>query len=40
LAGVEGWVEERYGFETVLLRLEFIGQAAAVKLTAGELEEI
>jgi hypothetical protein len=24
----------------VLLRLEFIGQAAAVKLTAGELEEI
>jgi transcription antitermination factor NusG len=40
LAGVEGWVEERYGFETVLLRLEFIGQAAAVKLTAGDLEPI
>src|SRR6185436_11616375 len=31
LAGMEGWVEERYGFDTVLLRLDFIGQAAAVK---------
>ena len=40
LAGVEGWVEERYGFDTVLLRLEFIGQAAAVKLNAAELELI
>jgi transcription antitermination factor NusG len=40
LAGVEGWVEERYGFETVLLRLEFIGQAAAVKLSAGDLEPV
>lgn len=40
LAGVEGWVEERYGFDTVLLRLEFIGQAAAVKLSAADLEEI
>jgi len=40
LAGVEGWVEERYGFDTVLLRLEFIGQAAAVKLSAGDLEQI
>jgi len=40
LAGVEGWVEERYGFDTVLLRLEFIGQAAAVKLNAADLEQI
>jgi transcription antitermination factor NusG len=40
LAGIEGWVEERYGFDTVLLRLDFIGQAAAVKVNAGELEMI
>jgi transcription antitermination factor NusG len=40
LAGMEGWVEERYGFETVLLRLNFIGQAAAVKINAAELEPI
>ncbi|HTD66752.1 MAG TPA: transcription termination/antitermination NusG family protein [Candidatus Limnocylindria bacterium] len=38
LAGMEGWVEERYGPETVLLRLDFIGQAAAVKVPATELE--
>ena len=38
LAGVEGWVEERFGSETVLLRLDFIGQAAAVKLGASEIE--
>ncbi len=38
LAGMEGWVEERFGPATVLLRLDFIGQAAAVKLTATELE--
>jgi len=38
LAGVEGWVEERFGPETVLLRLDFIGQAAAVKLGASEIE--
>jgi transcription antitermination factor NusG len=38
LAGVEGWVEERFGSETVLLRLDFIGQAAAVKLGASEVE--
>jgi transcriptional antiterminator RfaH len=38
LAGVEGWVEERFGSETVLLRLNFIGQAAAVKLGASEIE--
>ena len=38
LAGMEGWVEERYGMTTVLLRLDFIGQAAAVKVEAHELE--
>ena len=38
LAGMEGWVEERYGMDVVLLRLDFIGQAAAVKLTAPEIE--
>ena len=40
LRGVEGWVEDRYGASTVLLRLDFIGQAAAVKLEATELELI
>jgi transcription antitermination factor NusG len=40
LAGMEGWVERRYGMTTVLLRLDFIGQAAAVKLEAHELEMI
>jgi len=40
LAGMDGWVEERYGFDTVLLRLDFIGQAAAVKVNAGDLEPI
>ncbi len=40
LRGIEGWVEERYGMTTILLRLDFIGQAAAVKLQADELELI
>jgi transcription antitermination factor NusG len=40
LRGVEGWVEKRYGMSVVLLRLDFIGQAAAVKMDAGELEMI
>jgi transcriptional antiterminator RfaH len=40
LRGMEGWVEKRYGMATVLLRLDFIGQAAAVKLGADELELI
>jgi transcriptional antiterminator RfaH len=40
LAGMEGWVEERHGFDTVLLRLNFIGQAAAVKISAADLEPI
>lgn len=38
LRGVEGWVEQRYGPKVVLLRLDFIGQAAAVQLDAAELE--
>ncbi len=38
LRGVEGFVEKRYGMTTVLLRLDFIGQAAAVKLDADILE--
>ncbi len=40
LRGVEGWVEKRHGMTTVLLRLDFISQAAAVKLDAGDLELI
>jgi transcription antitermination factor NusG len=38
LRGMEGWVEQRYGMTTVLLRLDFIGQAAAIRLQADELE--
>jgi transcription antitermination factor NusG len=40
LHGLEGWVEQRYGMTTVLLRLDFINQAAAVKLEADLLEAI
>ena len=40
LRGIEGWVERRHGMNTVLIRLEFIGQAAAVKLDATDLELI
>jgi transcription antitermination factor NusG len=40
LQGIEGWVEERYGISTVLLRLDFISQAAAIKLEAELLEPI
>ncbi len=40
LQGIEGWVEQRYGMTTVLLRLDFINQAAAVKLDAEMLELI
>ena len=40
LQGIEGWVEKRYGMTTVLLRLDFISQAAAVKLEAHQLELI
>lgn len=38
LRGLEGWVEKRYGLSTVLFRLDFIGQAAAVTMEAWELE--
>jgi transcription antitermination factor NusG len=37
LEGLEGWVEQRYGPSTVLLRLDFINQAAAIKLDADML---
>jgi transcription antitermination factor NusG len=40
LEGIEGVVEQRYGLTTVLLRLDFINQAAAVKLDAQSLEPI
>jgi hypothetical protein len=40
LQGIEGWVENRYGMSTVLLRLDFINQAAAVKLDADMLQLI
>lgn len=40
LRGIEGWVEKRYGMTVVLLRLDFIGQAAAVKIDANDLELI
>lgn len=38
LQGMEAWVEARQGMSTVFLRLDFIGQAAAVKLPAEHLE--
>lgn len=38
LRGVEGWVEQRTGTVMVQLRLDFIGQAAAVKMDASDLE--
>jgi len=38
LQGIQGWVETRYGMATVLLRLDFINQAAAVKIDADNLE--
>jgi transcription antitermination factor NusG len=40
LQGIEGWVEQRYGMSTVLLRLDFINRAAAVKVDAEALEPI
>lgn len=40
LRGMEGFVDKRHGMSTVLLRLDFIGQAAAVKVEAGTLELI
>ena len=38
LRGLEGCVQERAGVTMVLLRLDFISQAAAVKIEATELE--
>ncbi len=38
LQGLTAWVEKREGACTVLLRLNFIGQAAAVKVDANDLE--
>jgi transcription antitermination factor NusG len=38
LRGLEGWVEERHGRFLVLLRLDFIGQSAGVKVDASDLE--
>jgi transcription antitermination factor NusG len=38
LEGIEGWVEQRYGSATVLLRLDFISQAAAIKVDAHQLQ--
>jgi transcription antitermination factor NusG len=40
LQGVEGWVEKRHGANVVLLRLDFINQAASVKVEAELLEPI
>ena len=40
LRGMEGFVEERQGRCFVLLRLDFIRQAAAVRIEATELEVI
>lgn len=40
LEGIDGWVEQRYGMATVLLRLDFISQAAAVKMDADLLVPI
>ena len=40
LRGMEGWVEKRSGMTVVLLRLDFIGQAAAVKMEVDVLEPI
>ncbi len=40
LQGQEGWVDERFGMTTVLLRLDFIGQAAAIEVSSDELELI
>lgn len=38
LAGLEAWVENRDGPREVLLRLDFIGQAAAVTVDVEGLE--
>jgi len=40
LQGMDAWVESRSGMGEVLLRLDFIGQAAAVRIEADALELI
>ncbi|MBM3823586.1 MAG: antitermination protein NusG [Verrucomicrobia bacterium] len=40
LRGLEGWVESRSGMSDVFLRLDFIQQAASVKIHADDLELI
>ena len=40
LRGMEGWVEKRDGPFEVILRLDFIGQAAAVRMAAQSVERI
>lgn len=40
LRGMEGYVEERQGKILVLLRLDFIGQSAGVRVDASDLEVI
>ena len=37
LQGLEGWVERRSGLTTVMLRLDFINRAAAVRIDADQL---
>lgn len=38
LQGIEAWVESRQGMTSVFLRLDFIGQAASIKIPADHLE--
>jgi transcriptional antiterminator RfaH len=40
LRGVEGWVERRRGTSLILLRLDFISQAASVRVDADILEPV
>jgi transcription antitermination factor NusG len=40
LRGLEGWVEKRDGPFEVILRLDFIGQAAAVRMSADCVERV
>lgn len=38
LRGLEGWVEDRSGQLMLILRLDFISRAAAIKIEASEVE--
>ncbi len=40
LRGMEGWVDDRQGKVMVMLRLDFIGKSAGVKVDATDLEVI